>query len=144
MTPPRIDATIRLDRSRGRYAPGDPLCAEASIHNPDGAPVSGYELSVLWRTVGKGEEDLAVVAFRRGVLPGDASHGAGEPLRIEASLPESPLSYDGLILRVQWLVRLRLLMPRLRDLVFDEPFRIGAVSAPAGAPTDAPPDDAPP
>ncbi|NIP85768.1 MAG: hypothetical protein GTO03_09485 [Planctomycetales bacterium] len=37
------------------------------------------------------------------------------------------MSYDGLIVKIHWCVRLRLFLPRGRELVAEQPFQLGAV-----------------
>ena len=41
----------------------------------------------------------------------------------------SPLSYDGAIVRIRWCVRLRLFIRRGKDFVLEHPFTLGAVPA---------------
>jgi hypothetical protein len=42
-------------------------------------------------------------------------------------LPNSPLSYDGVILRIRWCVRLRAFLTRGKQLVEQRTFRLGNV-----------------
>ena len=62
---------------------------------------------MLWYTEGKGDEDLAVHEFRR--LSADNGYRA-DPHRVgrfSTTLPNSPLSYEGVIVKVRWCVRVR-------------------------------------
>lgn len=90
--------------------------------------VRAAELSVLWYTAGKGEEDLAVHHFER--LTDDASRPLDlrVPHRFHTVLPPSPLSYDGNIVKVCWCVRVRLFMPQTPETVAELPFCLGSVA----------------
>ena len=50
-------------------------------------------------------------------------------------LPEVPLSYDGLIVKICWCARLRLFLARGRQHVVEDCFQLGQVASPV--PTDA-------
>ncbi len=57
--------TVRLDDRRRHYQPGEALAGEFVIEtlNPD--DVKAVELSVIWHTEGKGEEDMGLHYFKR-------------------------------------------------------------------------------
>jgi hypothetical protein len=119
---------------RREFAAGEELVCEYQIDAADPADIQSVEASVLWYTEGKGEEDMGVHFFERR-LPSDAENGDLRPLRrVRTRLPNSPLSYDGLILRICWCVRLRVFLRRGRELVAEEAFTLGSVPAalPAG------------
>ena len=63
MTGPRI--VIRLDENGRIYQPGDTLAGEYRMMAIDRDDIKALEVSVLWFTEGKGDEDLAVHDFRR-------------------------------------------------------------------------------
>ena len=44
-------------------------------------------------------------------------------------LPNSPLTYGGSILSIQWCVRLRLFLRRGREYAVEQPFTLGSVPA---------------
>ena len=109
------------------FSAGDELICEYQIDSVDPADIQAVEVSVLWHTEGKGEEDLGVHFFERR-LPGDADDGDLRPMRrLRTRLPNSPLSYRGAILSINWCVRLRLFMRRGREFVLEQPFTLGAV-----------------
>ena len=121
------DVVIRFADSRREYNAGETLRASCSVLNADSLGRCSAELSVLWRTVGKGDEDLHVHYFQR--LLGDEARLA-EPCLLEVKLPASPLSYDGLSVKICWCVRLRLNLGGYRTHVTEAPFRLGNVAAP--------------
>ncbi len=101
--------------------------------------VRAAELSVLWYTAGKGEEDFAVHHFERHVDDVAKPLDLRVPLRFSTVLPPSPLSYDGKIVKICWCVRVRLFMPHAQEAVAELPFPLGGV-APAN---DVPPEETP-
>lgn len=113
-----------------QFAAGDELVCEYQIDAVDPADIQAVEASVLWHTEGKGEDDLGVHFFERR-LPADAENGDLRPMRrLRTRLPNSPLSYRGAILSIQWCVRLRLFMRRGREYVLEQPFSLGSVPEP--------------
>jgi hypothetical protein len=111
------------------FAAGDELVAEYQIDAIEPADIQAVEVSVLWQSEGKGEEDIGVHFFERR-LPGDAEDGDLRPMRrVRTRLPNSPLSYRGAILSIRWCVRLRLFLRRGREYVMEQPFNLGCVPA---------------
>jgi hypothetical protein len=129
MSEPAVVITLAADRPY--YEPGDVLSGSYRLEVPDGQPLRRVELSVLWYTEGKGDEDLAVHFFSELIA------AEGEPIdpyaerQFSTRLPPSPLSYDGLIVQVRWCVRVRAEFTGGKDVVGEVPFRLGNV-APAG------------
>lgn len=127
MSGPRI--VIRLDENGRTYRPGDTLAGEYRMMAIDRDDIKALEISVLWFTEGKGDEDLAVHDFRRlSAEDGDwiDPRRAG---RFSTILPNSPLSYDGKIVKVRWCVRVRVFLKRGREVVGQRLFRLGDVPA---------------
>jgi hypothetical protein len=123
---------------RRTFSAGEELVCEYQIDAVDPLEIQAVEMSVLWYTEGKGEDDLGVHFFERR-LPADAEDGDLRPMRrLRTRLPNSPLSYRGAIVRVQWCARLRLFLRRGREYVIEQPFTLGAVPPilPALAPTN--------
>jgi len=119
--------SLCLVGQKREFAAGEELVCEYQIDAVDPADIQAVEASVLWQTEGKGEEDMGVHFFERR-LPADAEDGDLRPLRrLRTRLPNSPLSYNGQILRIAWYVRLRLFLRRGRELVAEQPFVLGSV-----------------
>jgi hypothetical protein len=113
--------------SKRHFAAGEELVCEYQVDAVAPDDIQAVEASVLWHTEGKGEDDLGVHFFERR-LPGDAEDGDLRPMRrLRTRLPNSPLSYRGAILTIQWCVRLRLFLRRGRDYVVEQPFTLGCV-----------------
>ncbi len=109
-----------------RYAPSDEIDIRYEADGLGDDLPRAVEHSVLWYTEGKGEEDLGVLFFERVVdrarLPPEA---ATEGFR--ARLPPSPLSYEGVIVKVRWCVRIRFFFAGGRDYVSEHEFTVGQV-----------------
>lgn len=111
-----------------RYEPLGELGVRYTVSGTEGLPIRAVERSVLWYTEGKGEEDIGVHFFERVHEPGHAGSPAGE---FRCRLPLSPLSYEGLIVKIRWCIRIRLFFPGGRDFVSEHIFDLGHVPAAA-------------
>lgn len=123
--------SLRL-RDQGKvFYPGEELECEYQFDALEADEIQAAEASVLWSTEGKGDEDLAVHYFERR-LPAEEEEGDLRPLRrFRTILPNSPLSYQGSILKIRWCVRVRLFLKRGKEYFFDEPFQLGEVAGPS-------------
>jgi hypothetical protein len=128
---PRV--TVTFDHPDRRYEPQERVSVRYAIAGLDGERVRAIEHSMLWFTEGKGEEDLGIHLFHRitdlALLPPVVTTGA-----VGGQLPASPLSYEGVIVKVRWCVRVRLFFDGGRDFVSEHEFEIGGL-APARAVT---------
>jgi hypothetical protein len=131
MSEPEI--IIRLDEDGRTYLPGGTLSGEYRI---DAVPASSggigqalqaIEVSVLWHSEGKGDEDLAVHEFWRKDAESGELGDPQRPNRFSTILPQSPLSYEGQIVKIRWCVRVRAIFKRGRDLLAQKVFRLGEV-----------------
>jgi hypothetical protein len=122
---------LKLDRPSGEYQPGEKMVGQILVEGNQGRSIRSAELSVLWYTVGQGEEDFEVHHFERFVDEPNRPLDLRVPKRFSVLLPPSPESYDGQIFKVCWCVRLRL-YPQLGPETLEEaPFRLGDVPAAA-------------
>jgi len=125
MPPPMI--TLDLEGSRSTYAPGETLAASYRLHHVAADEVRAVEASVMWYTEGKGEEDIGMHDFwRRSVEAGDWI----DPRRatpLTTTLPPSPLSYDGQIMKIRWCLRVRAFLTEGRELTAQGDFRLGSL-----------------
>jgi len=123
----RPAVSIRFDHDAGVYAPGQTLAGDYRLEGVGPGELRAVELSVLWHTEGKGDEDLSVHEFaRRSAEEGDLPQ-PGERVRFETALPLSPLSYDGAIVKVCWCVRVRAFLRGGKEAVGERRFRLGRV-----------------
>jgi hypothetical protein len=124
-------AKLILDAPNAQYQPGERLTGRFLV-NAAQWQVRAAELSVLWYTAGKGEEDMAVHHFERLVDEPARPLDLRVPRRFATVLPVSPLSYDGIIVKICWCARLRLFLPQGQESVVETPFRLGNVPSPTG------------
>jgi hypothetical protein len=123
------DPQLTLARQQAGYHAGDLLTGTFFIGDCDLEEVKSVELSVLWHTEGKGDEDMAVHYFQR-FEPSSVEWGEMDrPLPFSTRLPNSPLSYDGVILKIRWCVRLRVFMRRGKETIEEISFQLGNVPA---------------
>lgn len=121
---------IQLDSGSRDYLPSQRLSGHFLMEAAQPWPVRAAELSVLWYTAGTGEEDFAVHHFERAVNEAGRRLDLRLPNRFTTTLPPSPLSYDGRIVKVCWCVRLRVYPQEGPEVVQELPFRIGDVPPP--------------
>jgi hypothetical protein len=127
MTPSSI--RITLDSPVAHYQPGDRLTGRFMLEGTQMRQVRSAELSILWYTTGKGEEDMAVHHFERLVDDTTKPLDLRVPHRFATVLPPSPLSYDGTTVKVCWCVRVRVFQPFVQESVAELPFQLGSVAA---------------
>jgi len=118
--------TIRFDNNGRIYYPGDTLSGEFRIDSHGLGEPRAVEVSVLWYTEGKGDEDLSVHDFRR-LGEEEQAPDDSKPGRFSTVLPNSPLSYDGLIVKIRWCVRVRVFWARGKEIVGEKAFQLGSV-----------------
>lgn len=118
--------SLQFDRADRRYEPGDWIAARYRIEGLGDEPIEAVEHSVLWYTEGKGEEDLGVHFFQRLVDQAAVAAAAREGA-FAVQLPRSPLSYEGVIVKIRWCVRVRLFFAAARDFVSEHVFELGAI-----------------
>jgi len=101
------DPDVRLELAAAAYRPGDELAGVFVIAGGPPEDSRSVELSVLWRTSGKGTEDIGVVFFRAW-KPGDGTLAAlPNPNTFTVQLPRTPWTYDGELIKIHWLARVR-------------------------------------
>ena len=131
---PRISVTFNHENIQ--YSGGDQLQAHYIVEGIESQGISAVERSVVWYTEGKGEEDLGVIFFERiqqerrkdGTQTSSVSlstdHLTGA---LATDLPQSPLSYEGIIVKIRWCVRIRVFFRSGRDFVSEHIFFLGSV-----------------
>lgn len=132
MNPTRL--LLLLDEKPRAYQPGDLLAGRYSLEGVPPGDIRAVELSVLWHTEGKGDEDMSVHFFERVESQNGEPVDLRQPRRFSTELPNSPLSYDGLIVKIGWRVRVRVFLAHGKELTDEVPFRLGNVPQPEEAP----------
>ena len=124
---------IRLDTPHDVLRPGDILAGAFTLAGVTSDEIAAVELSVLWHTEGKGDEDLAVHLFKRFSADDGPPIDPKHPVRFSTQLPLSPLSYDGLLIKIRWCVRVRLFLRDGQEVVEERPLRLGRLPRPGGS-----------
>lgn len=119
---------IRLLGLQPTYMSQDDLEFEYRIANIQQNTISAVEVSVVWLTEGKGTEDLGVHFFQRLTGNSLAASDWSIPQKVQVPLPDSPLSYEGRLLKISWCVRVRFYLNDGTELVAQQPFYLGTVT----------------
>ncbi len=119
--------SIVLDKHWQVLQPGDTLRGEYQIDAVDPVEIVAVELSVLWYTEGKGDEDLAVHYFERLTAEDAAAVGLHELRRFQSDLPNSPLTYEGVLVKIRWCVRVRVFLRGGKEHISERPFQLGEI-----------------
>lgn len=127
--------SINVRNGRGPLQPEETLEAQYQIDAVSADQVQAVEASVLWHTEGKGEEDIGVHFFQR-FSAADGQQDLRRMQDVQTVLPASPLSYNGIIVKVRWVVRVRVFMRDGREFMDEVPFRLGAVATPPPPPEE--------
>jgi hypothetical protein len=120
---------IRFEGDQRVHRPGEALAGEYWIESLAAEQTKAVEVSVLWHTEGKGDEDMAVHEFWRRDASDAQPIDPRRPERFSTTLPNSPLSYDGQIIKVRWCVRVRVFPLRGKEIVGEKRFQLGDVPA---------------
>ena len=126
---------VRVRLESEAYRPGDVLRGAFCVEGEATADLKTVELSVLWRSEGKGDEDLGVIHYAEWTPASGEVIDLSQPREFEVRLPRTPLSYDGALVQVCWCVRVRARWVGGGETLREEPFRLGATAGPDGADT---------
>lgn len=113
---------ISLCREDGCYCGGENFAAKWRISRVSLDQLQGVEVSVLWMTEGKGDEDLHVHHFYRLSEHQLRDIGLADEQVLSCRLPATPLSYHGKLITIRWCLRLRLFLTGGREILAEQPF----------------------
>lgn len=122
MTKPTI--TLELHPHSDLYCSRDTLAGHYCVVGLAQNEARAAELSVLWYTIGQGEEDLAIHSFERHASDESEALNLESPQYFETTLPLSPVSYDGILVKICWCVRLRVFLTSGKELLAEVPFQL--------------------
>jgi hypothetical protein len=117
--------SIRLCDPHRHYQPGDRIRCSYHVDAIPADAIQSVEASILWITSGKGEEDMGIHEFHRR-LRSDGNPDLRTLYEFETSLPNSPLSFGGTIVKLHWLVRVRLFLQEGLSYTQDLSFQLGS------------------
>lgn len=113
---------IFLDSKDYIYHPGDCLTGFYRILDVITDQISSVELTVLWRTEGKGDEDMTIIDYHLLSRQKEDWINPNNPVKIDTPLPFSPLSYEGTIIKIRWTVRVRMTLVSGEEIVSERVF----------------------
>jgi hypothetical protein len=114
---------------RIEFEPGEMLRAECSVDPAPGEDIIGLEWSVFWRTEGKGDEDSETIAEEHDSAA-ECDHLDPLDLKpLEVRLPPSPLSYNGVVVKIRWFAQAIVRLRGGGELEGQTEFQLGAVAA---------------
>jgi len=119
--------SIQIDGRQQQFLPGEVLAAAFQIDAVQPHELSAIEISVLWFTEGTVDEDLAVHYFERLSTESMPELNLSEWRRFQTILPNSPLSYEGLSVKICWCIRVRVFLRGGREFVSEKIFQLGRV-----------------
>ena len=119
--------TLSIIDRRNVYAPGEQLICEYLLESLGKEDVHAIEASVLWYTEGKGDEDMSVHYFERRGIEHVKHDDLSLSHRFATDLPNSPLSYEGLIVKIRWCARLRVFLTSGEELRQESLFHLGDI-----------------
>jgi hypothetical protein len=120
------EVIVLLDRRQRDYEPGQ-LLSGSYRWDAGEEKVRRVEVSVMWRTEGKGDEDFGVHFFDHYSVEEGDEVGPQASAHFTTQLPNSPLSYHGVAVSIQWMVRVRVFLQSGKEAVGERPFRLGHV-----------------
>ncbi len=94
-----VELEIRLADGRARYAPGEAIRGTAEWRAA--GDVDELEIRLIWFTEGRGDRDVAIL----DEVKIDTPSPSGER-DFEFAAPDSPLSFSGQLITLQWAVEL--------------------------------------
>jgi hypothetical protein len=127
-----VRVTVEIDNFKPLYFPGDILAGWYRLTGDELPELHSLEVSVQWHTEGKGDEDLGVHFFEKVSL--QQNPDAGTVRRFSTRLPQSPLSFEGLLVKIVWSVRVRAKIRGGKELLGVARFRLGDVPGANEAP----------
>ena len=119
---------IRLLGLQPTYMSHDVLEFEYRVSNIPQDSIAAVEVSVVWLTEGKGTEDLGVHFFQRLTGNSLAVSDWSVPQNVQVPLPDSPLSYEGRLMKISWCVRVRFYLNDGTEMVAQQPFYLGTIT----------------
>lgn len=88
------------------------------------AKIRAIENSVLWQTTGKGDTDFGVHFFERRKLSRSDESLLYQPYLFRTVCPNSPKTYHGQLISIEWLVRIRVYVQGGECFTFEQKFEV--------------------
>ena len=119
---------IVFDNAQRSWRPGERLSGRYRLVADVAPELERQELSIVWYTSGKGDEDLEVHQYEECRADSPTWTNPQNWKTFSCVLPLTPLSYDGVLVKIHWCVRVRYFPVRGEQLVGEAPFQLGNVA----------------
>ena len=120
----RHPVRVNIAQLQAVYVANDYLACVCTVE-PFDCSIKAIETSALWATDGKGDQDMGVHFFERKTFDEKDSTSCNKiEFAISTRLPRSPLSYRGQLLKINWLISLRVFLANDAEFKFEFPFRV--------------------
>lgn len=124
---PDVHVEIELTDPKDAWLPGERLTGRYRLEGEDAPEIERLEVSVLWYTSGKGDEDLGVHFYEERRADSPNWFNSREWASFECTLPQTPQSYDGVLIKIHWCVRVRYYPIGGKQILGECPFQLGTV-----------------
>ena len=122
------DVRIEFEGQKTAWQPNERLSGRYRLAREDASNIERQELSVLWYTSGKGDEDLKVHSYQEWRSDSPDWTNPRDWKSFDYVLPPSPLSYDGVLIKIHWCVRVRYFAVGGTQILGEAPFQLGDVA----------------
>jgi hypothetical protein len=116
--------SLWIDGPQTTFPPGAVLTGGYAIRPLDGRPLRSVELSVLWYTGWPGVRELGVCHHDEQTAVAADDLRLYQPQPYAVRLPQGPCTYEGHVVKLRWVVRLRLRYTDGDEVVGELPFRL--------------------
>lgn len=113
---------ILIESDRGLVKPGGMVKGGFRILAEAPQPVARVELSVLWYTDGKGDMDQGLIHHETLAVGETLTPDRAFPFQVR--LPDQPWSYHGQLIKIRWVVRIRVYPEQGASWGGEEEFRV--------------------
>lgn len=118
LAPEQIE--ILLELPGGCARPGQPLRGGLRLNVPEPLSVQRLEASVVWYTEGRGDKDEGVVWNQ--ILAENEELDSQRAFPLEIPMPEGPWTYDGKLIKIRWVIRVRVKPQGESETAGEKPF----------------------
>ncbi len=121
------EGSLAIVLDRLVFEPGETLRGSYKLAAAEVRRLEEVEVTIGWHTGGKGRKARGVehCEVQRA---GEGSLGGNGSGKFSAVLPASPLSYDGVLIKIRWAVRVRATFSGSGQLAAEAVFQLGHVA----------------
>lgn len=113
---------ILLELPEGCARPGQALRGGLRLNVPEPLSVQRLEASAVWYTEGRGDKDEGVVWHQ--TLAENEELDSQRAFPLEIPMPEGPWTYDGKLIKIRWVVRVRVKPQGESEIAGEKPFSL--------------------